>query len=311
MTTSRDTLHERERRLTVAISGSSGLIGSALASALRAGGHTVRPLVRRAARGDDEIPFDPARGEIDRARLATVDAVVNLAGEPLDQRWSDDVKRAIRESRVTTTALLARSLAELAPRPLAFLSGSAIGIYGDRGDEILDESSGTGSDFLAAVCRDWESATAPAADAGIRTVHLRTGIVLSRSGGALARLLTPFRLGVGGKLGSGRQWMSWIALRDVVGAVQALLANDDVRGPVNLVAPNPVRNEELTRALAHEIHRPSAFPVPRFAMRLLLGEMADTAVLASQRVVPRRLMESRYAFALPTIEQALASILSS
>ena len=189
------------------------------------------------------------------------------------------------------------------------VSGSAIGIYGDRGDEVLDESSTLGDGFLASVCRDWEGATKLAEDAGVRVVHSRTGIVLAKEGGALPRLTTPFKFGVGGRLGSGQQWMSWIALADVVGAIRHALMNDTMRGPMNLVAPNPVRNDEMAEALSRELHRPALFPVPRLALKMLLGEMADEAVLASQRVAPKALESARYSFSLPTLERALASIL--
>lgn len=310
MTTTQHHSRERGTRMTIAITGSSGLIGSALAESLVADGHAVRAIVRRPPRAASEIAWNPERGEIDRAALEGLDAVVNLAGEPLDQRWTDDAKRRIRESRVRGTSLLANAIAALARPPAVLLSGSAIGIYGDRGDETLDERSTLGSDFLATVCREWEEATRPAEDAGVRVAHLRTGIVLAKKGGALARMLTPFRFGVGGRLGSGMQWMSWIALADAIGALRFLLDQAAVRGAVNLVAPNPSRNAELTEAIGHELHRPSLFPVPKAALRLLLGEMADGAVLASQRVLPLALQRAGYAFRLPTLEQALASILS-
>ena len=293
----------------IAISGSSGLIGSALVHALSREGHVVKHLVRRAARDETEVSWDPQRGEIDATRLTGVDAVINLAGEKLDQRWTDDVRQRIRESRVKGTALIARTIAALTPKPGVMLSGSAIGIYGDRGDDVLTESSTLGDDFLAAVCKEWEAATQPASDAGIRVVHSRTGIVFSKDRGALPKLVMPFRFGVGGRLGSGEQWMSWVALTDVVGAMQHALAHESMRGAMNLVAPNPVRNEEMTQALSHELHRPALLPVPRVAIKILLGEMADAAVLASQRVEPRALRDARYIFALPTLEQALAAIL--
>jgi uncharacterized protein (TIGR01777 family) len=293
----------------IAISGSSGLIGSALVHALSREGHVVKHLVRRAARDETEVSWDPQRGEIDATRLTGVDAVINLAGEKLDQRWTDDAKQRIRESRVKGTALIARTIAALTPKPGVMLSGSAIGIYGDRGDDVLTESSTLGDDFLAAVCKEWEAATQPASDAGIRVVHSRTGIVFSKDRGALPKLVMPFRFGVGGRLGSGEQWMSWVALTDVVGAMQHALAHESMRGAMNLVAPNPVRNEEMTQALSHELHRPALLPVPRVAIKILLGEMADAAVLASQRVEPRALRDARYIFALPTLEQALAAIL--
>ncbi len=309
MTTRLDPAHEQRTRMTIAIAGSSGLIGSALVHALSNEGHVIKHLVRREARGELEISWNPMRDEIDVARLGGVDAVINLAGENLDQRWTSDAKQRIRDSRVRGTTLLARTIASLSPKPRVMVSGSAIGIYGDRGDEVLDESSTLGNGFLASVCKDWEGATKLAEDAGVRVVYSRTGIVLAKEGGALPRLAMPFKFGVGGRLGSGRQWMSWIALADVVGAMRHALVNDTMRGPMNLVAPNPVRNDEMAEALSRELHRPALFPVPRLALKLLLGEMADAAVLASQRVAPKALESARYSFSLPTLERALASIL--
>jgi uncharacterized protein (TIGR01777 family) len=309
MTLRLDQQGEREARMTIAISGSSGLIGSALVHALSAEGHAIKHLVRRDARSDMEVSWNPTRDEIDAARLNGVDAVINLAGETLDQRWTDDVKKQIRESRVRGTQLLARTIASLTVKPRVMISGSAIGIYGDRGDELLDESSTLGDGFLASVCREWEAATKSAEDAGVRVVHARTGIVLAKEGGALPRMATPFKFGVGGRLGSGQQWMSWIALADVVGAIRHALTHDATRGPMNLVAPNPVRNEEMTQALSRELHRPALFAVPRFALKIVVGEMADAAVLASQRVAPTALRSTGYRFALPMLEQALAAIL--
>lgn len=296
---------ETSVRLVVAISGSSGLIGSAIAHRVQRTGGEVRRLVRRAARAPGEISWDPTRGVIDADALEGVDALINLAGENLAQRWTDDVKRRIRDSRVESTKLLSRTVATLAGKPRVFLSGSAIGIYGSRGDEILDESSTLGDDFLASVCKDWEAAAEPATDAGIRLVHLRTGIVLSRDGGALPKMLLPFKLGVGGKFGSGRQWMSWIALSDYVDAIAFLLTNGGIHGPVNMVAINPVTNDEFAHTIARVIGRPAMFSVPGFAMKLVLGEMAEDTVLASQRVAPRRLVDAGFTFTYPTLESAL------
>lgn len=311
MTTRQDEVHESEPRRTIAISGSSGLIGTALAAALARDGHVVKHLVRREARGMNEIVWHPEQGQIDAARLEGVDVVVNLSGEPLDQRWNSDVKRRIRESRVKATTLLATTVASMKRKPSAMLSGSAVGIYGNRGDELLDERSAAGNGFLAEVCREWEASTRAADDAGVRVVHLRTGLVLARQGGLLAKLLTPFKLGLGGKLGSGDQWMSWIALDDWVGALRFVLATDDVSGPVNMVAPNPSRNVEFTRAVANELHRPAAIPVPAFALKVAFGEMANEAALASQRAAPAALLRAGYDFTFPTLDQALASILST
>lgn len=308
MTIRANEAHGRET-LTIAISGSSGFIGRALARSLAARGHRVRHLVRRAATNASEIAWNPRAGEIDTSRMDGVDAVINLAGESLDQRWSDDVKRAIRDSRVQATTLLASTIASLPRKPRVFLSGSAVGIYGDRGDEMLDESSALGDDFLANVCQAWEASTDAATQAGVRVAHLRTGVVLAKDGGALARMLTPFRFGIGGKLGSGKQWMSWITRDDHVAAMEFLLGAADVSGPVNLTAPHPVTNEALTAALGNELHRPSFVPVPKLALELILGEMADAAVLASQRAIPRRLDEAGFTFTSPRIEDALAAIL--
>ena len=310
MTTQQDEVHGRETRRTIAISGSSGLIGTALAAALVRDGHVVKHLVRREARDSNEIMWHPERAEIDAERLEGVDVVVNLSGEPLDQRWNGEVKRRIRESRVKATTLLATTIAAMQRKPTAMLSGSAIGIYGNRGDELLDERSATGSGFLAEVCREWEASTRVAEDAGVRVVHLRTGLVLARYGGLLAKLLTPFRLGVGGKLGSGRQWMSWIALEDWVGALRFALSHDEIVGPVNLAAPNPTTNADFTHAVANELHRPAAIAVPAFALKIAFGEMANEAALASQRATPAALLRAGYTFTLPALEQALASILS-
>jgi uncharacterized protein (TIGR01777 family) len=269
----------------------------------------VKRLVRRAAGAGDEVAWNPERDEIDTGALQGIDAVINLAGESIAQRWTRNSMREIRESRVRATSLIARTIASLSPRPRAFISGSAVGYYGSRGDETLDESSTAGDDFLASVCRDWEAATAPARDAGIRVAISRTGIVLDPHGGALAKMLTPFRMGVGGKLGDGRHWMSWIALADMVRALRHLVETESVSGPANAVAPNPVDNAEFTRVLASVLRRPAMVPVPRFALELLYGPMAEGAALASQRVLPRRLLASGFAFNLPSLEGALQTIL--
>lgn len=291
--------------MVVAIAGSSGLIGAALAHRIERNGGEVRRLVRRAARSPSEVVWDPARGTIDADALEGVDAVINLSGENLAQRWTDGIKRRIRDSRVQGTTLIAKTLASLAGKPRVFLSGSAIGIYGNRGDEVLDESSALGSDFLASVCQEWEAAAEPAVDAGIRVVNLRTGIVLSREGGALPKMLLPFKFGVGGKIGSGRQWMSWIALADYVDAIAFLLTNESMRGPVNLVSVNPVTNDEFAHTIARVLGRPAVFAVPSFALKLVMGEMAEDTVLASQRVAPRRLVDGGFEFVFPTLESAL------
>ena len=296
--------------MIVAVTGASGLLGSALLPALRAAGWTPRALVRRAA-GPGEVQWDPAGGTIELAGLEGVDAVVHLAGESIAAgRWTPAAKQRIRDSRLQGTRLLAESLAKLAHRPRVLVSASAIGIYGDRGDEALDESAGLGTDFLATLGREWEAATQPASDAGIRVVQLRLGIILAREGGALGRMLTPFRLGVGGPLGSGRQWMSWIAIDDAVAAVIEALRNDAARGPVNAVSPEPVRNAEFSAQLGKAVHRPAVLPAPAFALRALFGEMADIALLASQRVVPSRLTDLGFRWKYPTLPAALEGILT-
>jgi len=294
----------------IGITGASGFLGSALAKRL----HSRSIIVQRVRRGSQAVQPDVAwQPEKSRAQLAALSgaaAVVHLAGESVAERWTPAHKRAIRDSRVGPTGLLARALAELPAPPRVLLSGSAIGIYGDRGDEELDEASAAGSGFLADVARAWEDACAPARDAGIRVVHMRTGIVLNPAGGALAKMLTPFKLGAGGTIGSGRQWMSWISLGDWLSAVEFLLAEPSLSGPVNLVAPNPVPNEEFTRTLARVLSRPALAHVPAFAIDLLFGEMGRATLLGSQRVHPRRLMEAGFEFGCPTLEQALRAELA-
>jgi uncharacterized protein (TIGR01777 family) len=290
---------------TIAITGSTGLIGSAAVSVFEQRGSRVLHVVRRDARADNEIAWNPSAGSIDAPKLEGVDAVINLAGANLAQRWTDHTKRAIRDSRVNGTTTLCTALAGLSSKPKVLLSGSAIGIYGAQRADPVDESSSLGDDFLATVAREWEAATAPASAAGIRVVNLRTGIVLSSHGGMLTKLLLPFRLGVGGKLGDGGQWLSWIALADYVEALSFLLTADGLSGPVNLVAPNPATNAEFTRALGRVLRRPTVFTVPKLALSLVYGEMADDTIFASQRVRPRRLLEAGFAFALPTLEGAL------
>ena len=290
----------------VAVTGASGLIGTALTAALTARGSEVLRITR--ARSDamaGTIHWDPARGAFDPAALADVDVVVHLAGESVDARWTPEHKAAIRQSRVGGTALLARTIAALRPAPRVLIAGSAVGIYGNRGDEVLDEESERGSGFLADVGAEWESAASPARDAGIRTVYTRLGVVISRSGGALARMLPPFELGAGGKLGPGTQWMSWIAIDDVVSAMLFAIDSGTLAGPVNLTAPNPVTNADFAKALGHALHRPAVATIPPFALRLLFGELADAALLASQRVLPHVLERAGFVFHYPTLDVAL------
>ena len=296
--------------MDVAVTGSGGLIGRALVRRLQEGGHRVRRVVRSGSEGPDEVRWDPMVGTIDASALAGVDAVVNLGGEGIgDHRWTEAQKRRIRDSRVTGTTVLAEAMAALEPRPSVLLNASAVGYYGDRGDEVLTEASGPGTGFLSEVVQAWEGATRPAAAAGIRTACFRTGIVLAADGGALAKQLPLFRFGLGGRLGSGTQWLPWIALEDEVGAIVHLLTAD-VEGPVNLAAPDPVTNATFTEVLGRVLGRPSFLAVPAFGPRLLLGrELADELLFSSARMVPEKLRASGYQFALPELEGALRSVL--
>jgi uncharacterized protein (TIGR01777 family) len=290
----------------IAITGASGLIGRALLARLRLNGKRVRRLVRSPdPESSDDIVWDPMRGTLDPRQLEGAEAVVNPAGEPIAPRWTGTRREAIRESRVRGTELLARTIATLDRKPTALLSGSAVGYYGDRGDDAVDEESAPGTDFLADVARAWETAAEAAGSAGVRVVLLRTGIVLSPRGGALERLLPPFRLGVGGPIGTGRQWMSWIALEDHVRAMEHALLTVGLHGAVNLVAPNAVTNAEFATTLGRVLGRPAIVPVPSFALELLYGEMARATILAGQRVLPRKLLRSGFHFAHPTLEEAL------
>jgi len=293
----------------VAISGASGFVGCALADRLRRAGHVVLRLSRFGDRGPDTIAWDPATGAIDAARAATVDAVVHLAGASIAAgRWTAARRRAIADSRGPATERLCRSLAAL-PRPPVLLSASAVGIYGDRGDELLDERSARGHGFLADVAAAWERAAEPLRARGSRVVHLRIGIVLGR-GGALAKMLPAFRLGLGGRLGNGRQFTSWIAMGDLLAIVEFLLARTDVDGPVVCTAPTAVTNRDFTRALGRVLRRPTVVQVPGFALRLLLAGLADEALLASQRAVPRRLLDLGFPFALGDLDAALRAALA-
>ncbi|MEQ1631629.1 MAG: TIGR01777 family oxidoreductase [Planctomycetota bacterium] len=293
---------------TIAITGASGFVGTALAARLRARGHDVRRFVRGEARGVDEIRWDPSTGAFEADKAATVDAVVHLAGENVAAgRWSDARKRAIRDSRGPVTEKLCRALAEL-EHPPVLISASAVGFYGNRGDEVLDERSAPGTGFLAEVTWAWERATAPLEARAARVCHLRTGMVLG-DGGALAKMRLPFRLCLGGPLGNGRQWISWIALDDLCSAITFLLADPTARGAYLCVAPEPVTNLEFAVALGAAMHRPAWLPTPAFALRGLFGEMADALLLGSQRALPRRLLEAGFAFAQPEVGGALRSIL--
>jgi uncharacterized protein len=290
----------------VAVTGATGFIGSALVARLRAGGVRVRRVTRGGHGHDaDDIVWDPMRGVLAPRDLEGAEAVIHLAGEPIAHRWTSARRKAIRDSRVRGTELLARAIAALDRKPNVLLSGSAIGYYGDRGDEAVSEESAPGTDYLAGVAREWEDAARAARDAGVRVVLLRTGIVLNPHGGALERMLPPFRLGVGGPLGSGRQWMSWIALADHLRAMEHALATTGLHGPVNFVAPNPVTSAEFASTLGRVLGRPSLVPVPAFALELLYGEMARATLLAGQRVLPKALLRSGFRFEHPTLEEAL------
>ena len=295
--------------MRVAVTGSHGLIGSALLDHLAAHGHDAVRIVRSEPAAG-EIGWDPASGRLDPAALAGVDAVVNLAGAGIgDHRWTEDYKRKVRESRTVGTSVLAEAIAASDEGPNVLLSGSAVGYYGDRGDEVLDETSAPGDGFLASVARDWEAATAPADAAGARVVHLRTGIVLAEEGGALAKMLPMFRLGLGGRFGSGRQWMSWISIEDEAEAIIHLLTSD-VAGPVNLTAPEPVTNAQLADTIGDVLRRPTVVPVPSFGPKLLLGgERAGALLLEGQRVLPRVLQADGYEFTHPTLERALRAVI--
>lgn len=294
--------HAERGAMRIAITGASGFLGTALAAFLSTGGHSVL----RIGRGrENDVPWDPSRGQLDAAALEGVDAVIHLAGSSVAERWTAAHKRSIRESRLQSTQLLSQTIAKLARKPSVLISGSAIGIYGSRGDEQLDESSALGDDFLADVGREWEASTRAAEDAGVRVVHLRTGIVLNPSGGALAKMVTPFMAGVGGKLGSGKQWMSWISREDWIGAVNHALHTPSLRGPVNAVGPEPVTAATFAATLARVLGRPNLFPVPAIVLKTMFGEMAEGTILASQRVLPRRLLENGFTFAHPSLASAL------
>jgi len=303
--------------MKILVSGSTGLMGSALVGGLKQAGHTVCRLVRpntnaAAIRGSQgfDVRWNPATGELGAAAVGA-DAVVNLAGASIaGGRWTAARKELLRSSRVDGTRALVSALAKMAVRPRVLVSASATGYYGSRGDELLDEASAAGSDFLSGIAKDWEAEARKAEALGIRVVLARCGVVLAKTGGALPQMMRPFRFGVGGRIGSGQQWMSWITLEDVVAALRFSLENGAVRGPVNFVSPQPVRNAEFTAALAKALHRPALFPAPAFALRLMLGEMADALLLASQRVVPRQLESLGYRFQHSDLQAALPVVLA-
>ncbi|MER8014571.1 TIGR01777 family oxidoreductase [Streptomyces griseoluteus] len=289
----------------IAVAGASGLIGSALVRSLTDDGHQVVRLVRREPQGPDEVRWDPQEGYVDAAGLAGVDAVVNLAGAGIgDKRWTPEYKRVIRDSRVFGTTALAEAAAALPEPPRVFVGGSAIGFYGETGDRITDESAPPGEGFLPSVCEEWEEAAAPVREAGVRTAFVRTGLVVSAAGGAWARMFPLFKAGLGGRLGSGKQYWSYIALHDEVAAIRHILDREDLSGPFNLTAPHPLTNQEITEAMGRVLRRPTPFPVPAAVLKTVLGGMAED-VLGSQRVVPRRLLESGFQFAFPGIEDTI------
>jgi uncharacterized protein (TIGR01777 family) len=294
----------------ILVTGSSGLVGSALVPLLEGGGHIVHRLTRGPARSEREIEFAPEQGAPHPSLLEGFDAVIHLAGDSIGKgRWTASTKRLIRQSRIPFTRRLCETLGALRRPPRVLISASAVGYYGDRGDRILRESDPPGQGFLSEVCAEWEGATEPANHAGIRVAHLRTGLVLSPRGGALASMLWPFRLGLGGPIGSGRQWWSFIALDDLLQAILYVLENDRLRGPINAVSPNPVTNAEFAAALGRVLRRPAILPAPRFALTLLLGEMAAPLLFSSARVNPEKLLDSGFAFAYPELSAALRHVL--
>ncbi|MFH9961837.1 TIGR01777 family oxidoreductase [Streptomyces mirabilis] len=297
------------RRSRVAIAGASGLIGSALTRSLTADGHEVVRLVRRAPRGKDEVRWDPDGQRMDAAGLAGCAAVVNLAGAGVaSRRWTEAYKRKILDSRVRGTATLAAAVASLDERPRVFVNGSAIGFYGETGDRVVDESAPPGEGFLPSVCVAWEGAAAPAREAGVRTVFARTGLVVAREGGAWGKLFPLFKAGLGGRMGDGRQYWSYISLHDEVAAIRHLIDTSSLSGPVNLTTPTPLTNREITEAMGRVLHRPTVFPTPAPLLRLALGDMSGD-ILGSQRVHPTRLLSSGFTFAFPSIEEALRAAL--
>ena len=300
-----------KKTLEIRLTGSSGLVGSALKPLLTTQGHSVKSLVRDQSAVDEESLFwNPSSDVLAPEVLQGADAVIHLAGENIaDGRWTASKKQRIKDSRIRSTKLLSDAIAAMDNPPSTLIVASAIGYYGDRGDEVLSEDSRSGSDFLASVCKEWEEATQSAKNAGVRVVHMRLGVVLSPAGGALQKMLTPFKLGAGGPLGSGKQYMSWVSLEDVIGAIYHVLMNDSVHGAVNTTAPNPVTNQRFTQALGRVLSRPAFMPAPAFALKLLLGEMAEALLLSSTRVVPEKLKSSGYEFRHPEIDGALKSLL--
>lgn len=294
--------------LNILVSGASGPIGSALVSALTTAGHRVSRLVRRPPAGPGEVQWNPMQA-VPPEKVSGYDAVVHLSGESIASHWDQKKRQAIRDSRIISTRHVAQALAQCAAKPRVLITASAIGYYGNRGQEMLTENSTPGYNFLGMVCREWEKATEPAKEAGIRTVQLRIGIMLSLAGGALKQMVKPFRFGLGGIIGNGKQYWSWVAIEDVVGAMQHALTHEGLSGPVNVVSPNPVTNIEFTRAIAQVVRRPALFPLPPFAVRLFFGQMGEELMLASARVLPTKLEASGYKFRYPELKPALVDIL--
>lgn len=296
--------------MNVVIAGASGLVGAALIPVLKSMGAQITRMVRSKPKAG-ELEWHPSQSEMTAGILDGFDTIINLAGENIaGGRWTDDQKRKIRESRINGTRLLSEAIARLSPKPRVFICASATGIYGDRDDEILDEQSESGGGFLARVCREWEEATEPAIKAGVRVVNLRLGPILAREGGMLAKLLTPFKMGMGGKVGSGRQYISWIAIEDAIQAIKLAIEDASIQGALNIVAPNPVTNEEFTKTLGHVLNRPTALAMPAFAARLAFGEMADEVLMASQKVIPKKLIAAGFVFKYPELEPTLKHLLA-
>lgn len=298
--------------MRVVVTGSSGLVGSKLKNVLTEAGHQPVRLLRKRAGKEGDLHWNPASGELDPSQLEGVDAIVHLGGENIAAaRWTDEQKKKMRDSRINSTKLLVDTIGKLQNKPKVFVCASAIGYYGDRGSEELTEESTMGRGYLAELCKDWENAAKPAADFGVRVVNLRIGVVLAKDGGALSKMLPPFQMGVGGNLGSGKQYMSWISLDDVAGAILHCIETDKLSGPVNAVAPVAVTNAEMSKTLAKVLNRPAIFPAPAFALKLALGEMADELLLSSAKIVPTKLQETKFQFQHPDLEQAIRAALKS